>query len=422
MFSIHSFYKCRFALFDFWYCTNNFLFLKTTYSLVYTDREEKVIEHTEKRFRFFLKNIKTPEKRNLEIKSFTFDFVFKCFPKKKFKIIDDVYLKLTEKNKQDLNLDKMLCFLICQLDEDELVNLEPEKLNEYISFSTKRLYSLIYNSDDNFDEKYSLISDYYKKIYSIYKCYLFKDLVQESFLLQLSEPISYIYKFNLPVENKDKLLNVFSNLLYECKNLIYISLYHCNFETVRDEIHQYMNFVQFLSLTTTYDDLLKKHDQYLIDVCTRILNVVQLEIVPKKYLLLIEPLLKQVQQIAVFPIEYEIYDELLPEISMHEVKYSRNFYIALILLWYYWKNGDFNFLFNKLCYSDNKTNEKIWALKAIDNSLDKITYSDVENILANITSENLKANLNVLKSTLFYEEQEDNKKYIEKLKKSKMSA
>ncbi|MDY5684125.1 MAG: hypothetical protein SPG48_11285 [Treponema sp.] len=233
-----------------------FFFLKTTYSLVYTDREEKVIEHTEKRFRFFLKNIKTPEKRNLEIKSFTFDFVFKCFPKKKFKIIDDVYLKLTENNKQDLNLDKMLCFLICQLDEDELINLEPEKLNEYISFSTKRLYTLIYNSDDNFDEKYSLISDYYKKIYSIYKCYLFKDLVQESFLLQLSEPISYIYKFNLPVENKDKLLNVFSNLLYECKKLIYISLYHCNFETVRDEIHQYMNFVQFLSLTKNYDGLI----------------------------------------------------------------------------------------------------------------------------------------------------------------------
>lgn len=275
---------------------------------------------------------------------------------------------------------------------------------------------MIYKSDKQFDEFYVLISSYYKKLFEIYKAYLYDDKVENSYLLTISEPITYIYKYKIPLENKDKLMQIFMSLLNECKNLIYISLYHCNFETIRDEIHHYMNFVQFLTLSNEYDNLLEAHDRYLVDICTRIANVVQLGIVSNKYLLLIEPMLKQVKEIEISPVEYEMYDELLPEIGMHEVKYSKTYYIALIWLWYYCTKKELDFVFNKFEYSDGRNNEKVWAYKAINSSLEKMDYSDIVSLLPVISEDDFKEKITVLKATLFYEEKNENVKFVNNLK------
>lgn len=393
-----------------------FFFIKCTYSLVYTDREAKAEKLVIKRIFLLIKH-----KKNLSEKdsfNFAYDFILKCFPNKKFLVLDNVYNQISKLNKDNLKVEKCFCTIISELDAQSLVQDEPDCLNDYVSFIAKRLYFLIAKSSENFEDIYILVSNYYKKLFEIYKAYIYKELVQESYLLLLSEPITYIYKFKLPIENKDKLMKVFYGLLSECKNLIYISLYHCNFETVRDEIHHYMNFVQFLRLSYEYDDLLNAHDQHLVDICARIANVVQLDIVGKKYLLLIEPILNQVSTIEINPVEYEMYDELLPEIGMHEIKYTKAFYITLILFWCYCTKKDMDYILNKLEYVDGKKNEKVWAYKTISSSLEKIDYSDIINFLPEISEEKFNENITVLKTTLFYEEKEENKKFVDSLRKS----
>ena len=393
-----------------------FLFIKCTYSLVYTDREQKAEKFVRKKIILLLKHNQQLSKK--ESFNFAYDFIFKCFPDKKFLVLDDVYNQISKHDKGSLKVEKCFCTIISELDEQSLVKEEPDSLNDYVSFITKRLYSLIAKSSENFEEAYALISNYYKKLFEIYKAYLYKKLVRESYLLLLSEPIIYIYKFNLPVVNKDKLMKVFYSLLSECKKLIYISLYHCDFETVRDEIHHYMSFVQFLRLTDEYNDLLNMHDHHLVDICAKICNVVQLDIVGKKYLLLIEPMLNQVRTIEISPVEYEMYDELLPEIGMHEVKYTKAFYITLILFWYYYTKKDMDFILNKIKYVDGKNSEKVWAYKTIISSLEKIDYSDIINFLPEISEEKFNENITVLKTTLFYSEKEENKKIVDNLRKS----
>ena len=389
-------------------------FVKCTYSLVYTDREEKAANLVLKKIIFIGKS-----KKNLSKKAnfnFVYDFIFKCFETKKFTILETAYNKIVDLNKHNLNTEKCFNTIISELDVKELTESESKKLYEYLSFITKRLYNLIYKSDKQFDEFYVLISSYYKKLFEIYKAYLYDDKVENSYLLTISEPITYIYKYKIPLENKDKLMQIFMSLLNECKNLIYISLYHCNFETIRDEIHHYMNFVQFLTLSNEYDNLLEAHDRYLVDICTRIANVVQLGIVSNKYLLLIEPMLKQVKGIEISPVEYEMYDELLPEIGMHEIKYSKTYYIALIWLWYYCTKKELDFVFNKFEYSDGRNNEKVWAYKAINSSLEKMDYSDIVSLLPVISEDDFKEKITVLKATLFYEEKNENVKFVNNLK------
>lgn len=389
-------------------------FIKCTYSLVYTDRKEKAANLVLKKIIFIGKS-----KKNLSKKAtfnFVYDFIFKCFETKKFTILETAYNKIVDLNKHNLNTEKCFNTIISELDVKELIESESKKLYEYLSFITKRLYNLIYKSDKQFDEFYVLISSYYKKLFEIYKAYLYDDKVENSYLLTISELITYIYKYKIPLENKDKLMQIFMSLLNECKNLIYISLYHCNFETIRDEIHHYMNFVQFLTLSNEYDNLLEAHDRYLVDICTRIANVVQLGIVSNKYLLLIEPMLKQVKEIEISPVEYEMYDELLPEIGMHEVKYSKTYYIALIWLWYYCTKKELDFVFNKFEYSDGRNNEKVWAYKAINSSLEKMDYSDIVSLLPVISEDDFKEKITVLKATLFYEEKNENVKFVNNLK------
>ena len=392
-------------------------FIKCTYSLIYTDRESKAARLLSKRI---LLNIK--HNKNLAGKgsfNFAYNFIFKCFQNKKFEIMEESYKFLKENNKKQIEeIEHCFCTIITELEDKQLVHDEPQSLRSYISFITSRLYFLIYNSTDDFDKRYELISSYYKKLLSIYKAYLYEELVNESYLLLLSEPITYLYKFNLPVENKVKLMNIFSSLLKECRDLIIISLYHCNFETLRNEIHHYMNFVQFLSLTDEYEELLRNHDKYLIDICTRILNVVQLDIVPKKYLVLIEPLLKQARRIDITPIEYEMYDELLPEIGIHEVKYSRTFYITVMWFWYYCTKKDLYLIFNKFEYDDNKNNEKVWAYKVINDSLSKMDYTDITNLLSDLNETKFEENKNLLSVTLFTEEKKENERFVENLKQT----
>lgn len=391
-------------------------FVKCTYSLVYTDREEKAAGLVLRRISLI---VKSKSKKTFSSKAtfnFVYYFIFKCFANKKFTVMETAYNTIEKTKKNNLDIERCFNTIISELDVKELTENEPKILKDYISFITKRLYNLIYKSEKQFDESFVLISSYYKKLFEIYKAYIYDDKVENSYLLTISEPITYIYKFKIPLDNKDKLMQIFMSLLNECKNLIYISLYHCNFETVRDEIHHYMNFVQFLTLSNEYDNLLEAHDRYLVDICTRIANVVQLGIVSNKYLLLIEPMLKQVKGIEISPVEYEMYDELLPEIGMHEVKYSKTYYIALIWLWYYCTKKELDFVFNKFEYSDGRNNEKVWAYKAINSSLEKIDYSDIVSLLPVISEDDFKEKITVLKATLFYEEKNENVKFVNNLK------
>jgi len=394
------------------------LFIKSTYALVYTDRKSNAIKHFKKQIEYFIRRYKRDiNKRNKKINDFVFDFVFKSFPNEKFIILKEAYEQLQREKTCTLELDGCYCALIDSLSAEKLTADEPNGLKSYISFISERLFLIIYkNSKSDFDNNYKIVSAYCKKIIELYKAYLYKDLLHESYFLLLSEPFTLIFKLDLSHYSKDKLLQIFYYLMKECKQLIYISLYHCGFETVRDEIHNYMNFVQFINIKDKYKNLVKEHDKCLIDIAVRIINVIQIGRISSKYLLFIKPLLSQCNKITIFDVDDEMYDEILPPIGMYEVKYTRNFYISIILFWLAIENEDYKkLLLNKLNYSGINTNDIVWAFKDIDNSLDKILIDDLNKILINITDDMFEKTKKKIKALLFFKEKQLNNIKVQNL-------
>ena len=297
-----------------------------------------------------------------------------CFDK-------DLYNILFSTNKEIKEMNKNINYY-------EIYILYYEVINSFnITFGTfdkliisicKYIYSDIYEilSKKNIQH----IIKMYTMLFKSYKNYIYTDKVDRSYILEIKEPV-YRYIIdnrNTSYDNKKELYALYANLMSECKNIIYLSLYHTKYNIVKCQIQDFMSMIQFFDIVSDANDLIRYHEKYIVDIITFIFNTIRIGRIDIEYLKLIPSLLNHIHHIEIFDIEDDFYDEILHPVDFHEPQYTRKFYIALLIVYMsILDDKNIDNIIKKIKYESKKENSRYQGYEYVLTNIKKIGKNDI---------------------------------------------
>lgn len=341
--------------------------------------------------------VKAKKNKNInKVKNFIKDFAFICFPHNVFSLFEFTNKKWKRKNSENKEIE--LFYLDCYKIVVQSIN-DRQLYIEFLNGLIKKSYEKI--GKDKID--YDLIKKIYENIFEMYRNILLFGGDFPSQILKIKEPLFFklIEEKHNPSED---LVSLFNYVLNESYRLISYSLYSCSFNTINTEIHEYSGMVQFFDLYNNLKDIVSLNEQHLIDIAIRIVNVVQVGKANNKLLKLISPLLDNIKSIKIFDGETELYDELLASTDVHEVYFTRNYFLSLMLVYYGSCNSNdkLSGILTKLEYirSNNSFDEK-YKYSYILSELNKISAEPQKaGSVIDIRKKNVFSSLNYLKNLL----------------------
>lgn len=249
----------------------------------------------------------------------------------------------------------------------------------------------------------------YYLLFELYKKYIYTDKVDRSYILEIKEPI-YRYIMNnrtTSYDNKKELYSLYANLMYECKNIIYLSLYHTKYNIVKCQIQDFMSMIQFFDIVPDVDYLIRYHEKYIVDIITLIFNTIRIGRIDTEYLKLIPSLFEHIHHIEIFDIEDDFYDEILHPVDFHEPQYTRKFYTALLIVYMgILDSKNIDNIIKKIKYESKEENFKYQGYEYVLTNIKKIGKNDIsmlgfsvenyENTIKEIT-QNLSDKINAIK-------------------------
>lgn len=282
------------------------------------------LENSKKCKEIFLKKIikkqKTENQNKVEdLKDFFNYVIMPCFPTEKYNI-----LTFTNDDVKDKEFAFEIHYKI--LESINIENITNTEFKFFMDFISRNIIQFIYESPNN-DNILDKGKQYYDVLFRVYRKYLFTGKVDRSYILEIRDTI-----YLKVLEHKSsEYFELYSYIIQNCAHIIYISLFHVDFKVVKSELQDFLNMIQFLSVYN--EKLSSQHDYFVVDLVTRIMNLIRIERIDKRFLKLLPPLLNHVKFIKLFDIDDRIYDEILNPVGIHEVEYDFNFYIGLLLIY-----------------------------------------------------------------------------------------
>lgn len=203
--------------------------------------------------------------------------------------------------------------------------------------------------------------------------------IKYSYLLELRDSV---YFYLLEDRSNEDLKKVYVQIMYSAKDVITYSLYNCTKEVVHQEIKDFIYMKQILSTYYELNGLRQLHDKIFIDILCRLTNYLK---VNGEGLSLVSDYVDQLEllsEIKILDTETDLYQESQINVEMHELKDTRNYYIALLLCFYYQrnKNKKYDEIFNKLKYIRSGEQYEIWKYQNVLNAFENISEQDFQKI------------------------------------------
>ncbi|AEB13861.1 hypothetical protein [Treponema succinifaciens] len=317
---------------------------------------------------------------------FYFDFVYPSFLENSFSVFDSMH-ELQEKRVIPDYLDcNVLNILLSDFEfKSNYVVLKQalKKIGGYITAYSGSInfgtgITLKRNNLVTYIEKYELL--YFK----LYEQLFFCNQVEYPYIL---EAVGFIKDFLTDGKNKvnNKILfsnffNIYKSILINSKRMVVFSMFKCDSVNIHSHIHDFMILSQSLEMNYCEEnlELLEMHEKFLIDIFTHIINLVQMQRIDKNNLIFVYRGLEHIKKIDLFYIDFEPYFEILPSIAWHNIKYSRNYYISILLVLCKNKNEEFyNETLNKIIYKNNGTSDLNTVYNILKENIELITEDDL---------------------------------------------
>ena len=327
-----------------------------------------VLQNYKKCLTLFVKKSKHGNEK--KIRDFYTNFVCKCFSDKSITVLDDFFKELRKyKNNKFNTLD--ICLKLMNSIESDNKKIYRAKMQ----FLIKRIMDCIAV------RKYEKIQELISTYFSVYqKMIVSKNEKKYSYLLEIRDSVYFTLIDNR--ENK-KLQSFYFQIVGESKNIIMYSLYNCPESVVYQEIKDFIYLKQLLTTYNEFEKLCLYHSQIFIDILCRVLNFIKVNgkcfSILKAYI----DQLELVESIMLSDLDTELYQEEQVNTSFHEIKDTRNYYIALLLCYYCSRFGKSKVykVIQKLCYIRQNVDYQEWKYKCILETFENITQESFEKIL-----------------------------------------
>lgn len=297
-----------------------------------------------------------------------------CFDKDLYSILFSTNKEIKEMNK-NINYDEIY---ILYYEVINSFNTTFGTFDELIISICKYIYRDIYEilSKNNIQH----IIKMYTMLFKSYKNYIYTDKVDRSYILEIKEPV-YRYIIDnrkTSYDNKKEIYALYANLMSDCKNIIYLSLYHTKYTVVKGEIQDFMSMIQFFDIVSDTNDIIRYHEKYIVDISTLIFNTIRIGKIDTEYLKLIPGLFNHIHHIEIFDIDDDFYDEILYPVGVHEPQYTRKFYITLLIVYIALLDiENIDNIIKKIKYDTKEKRFKYQGYEYILTNLKKITKKDI---------------------------------------------
>ena len=309
-----------------------------------------------------------------EAERFFKDFVSNSFLDSKFEVLLEAF-ECNDIKEKEVKFRKLL----------QSVDLTDGKASDYeelVNVIVKELDNLFAQNKEKTD--FESIHALYEILYATITQGAYSNLLTHSFLLLARKPLfDYVDRLergNVPVE-AEKLIN---EMIDNYKRIILVSMHNCDYEIVSKEISHFMELSQMRRTHKVSNSLCNKHTKYIIDLITWIFNLIQFKKISTQYLIYIPSMLVVLEDdfIAIYDIDTELYSEGVNSGTMHQIIYTRNYYIAMLFLYCaITKKYRIDKLLKKLRYMGSSSKKEGWEYKYILQGLNDIIESDFLSIM-----------------------------------------
>lgn len=295
------------------------------------------------------------------------DFVSKSFKKNKFEILLDAFERGNIKNKEQ-KFGQVL----------ERIDLRDGNATEYEGI-IKLIIHELYGEFATNHSAYKLenVQLYYNLLYATITQFVYSKSMNRSYLLEARKPL-FLFVYNLESDKiSEKEENLILDMLNNFKRIIIISFCKCNFDVTREEISHFLEMSLTLQLRNI--SLLSLHTKYVMDLITWIFNFLQVQRIDAHYLAIIPSMFANFEfsNIEIFDFDTEMYDEGVNPGQMHEIIYTRNYYIAMILIYCELTNKySTKKVIQKLRYTGTSVKNEGWQYKNVLQGLNNIVKAD----------------------------------------------
>lgn len=335
-----------FSLFKYIVLTEIFIYTFIIYLLffsVYSVSSMTIIQDYNKCLEKFL-NFSTKKDAKDKLKEFYESFVCKCFEDKKIDFLNDFFDKQEIDKTEKSEVLKLYLEIIVNMQNSE--NLEREFI-EKSRFIIRRIAD--YLQEKNIDENNSTIKKLIDNYFALYKKLIYSHKCKYSYLLEIRDVLFFEMLDNPSDEN---LINYYRQLIKNSCDIIYLSLYHQSENVINQEIKDFIYFIQFFELHKELDGVTNFHSYIFLNIFTHLMNCVK---VKGKNLNVLKKFINQlddIKKIAIDDDDLEFFEEAEIHISVYTPIDTRNYYIGLLLCYYYSVCGKekLESLINKLVY------------------------------------------------------------------------
>ncbi|MBD5439034.1 MAG: hypothetical protein HDR37_10840 [Treponema sp.] len=312
------------------------------------------------------------------------DFVSNSFLDSKFEVLLEAF-DCNDIKEKEVKFRKLL----------QAVDLTDGKASDYeklVDVIVKELYNLFAQNKEKID--FESIHALYEILYATITQCAYSNLLTHSFLLLAREPLFYYVDRLGRKAIPDKAESLINEMIDNYKRIILVSMHNCGYEIVREEISHFMEISQILRIHNVSNRLCKKHTKYIVDLITWIFNLIQFKKISSQYFIFIPSMLVALEYdfIAIFDVDTELYSEGVNPGTMHQIIYTRNYYIAMLFLYCETtKKYRTDKFLKKLRYEGISSKKEGWEYKYILQGLKDIIESDFISIMPEYKDEFPKA-------------------------------
>lgn len=306
-------------------------------------------------------------------------YIKKLFEDERYNLLEEFSSKVMQDDNFPLDIiyrENIVKLFATDFISDEKNLSEPEYKKGFELFRTKMIQSLKNIKNDEELREFRLCVNIFLKLHTQY---IFNDNMKHwPYLLCLRDPL-YFNILNPPsnLEQGEQLKKSYIMILTSSTNLLIYSLRNNTLHEFNLLLEDYISFGQFMT-----DDLIRYHySNQLILIITWILHFNVHSMIESDALRFIPGIVKDVYELPVNDIDDVFYTPEVNYIHVEKVKETKNYYIALMLLYIIDDDTSFNDAFSKLKYHSLHGNEDKWTgYRILSDELEKIDfklYSDL---------------------------------------------
>jgi len=213
--------------------------------------------------------------------------------------------------------------------------------------------------------------------FSEYKKKIFREIINyNNFIMRVKSHLYTNILFNekLNIEQEKILLQKYLILMRRSYELVIIILSKNNLNNTRETINDFLGIVQFFNvnkIVNRNDDIIinKKYNYYLVGILCWILNRIIIINLNGEYINIIKTLFTRINEIDLSGPEDDMFEEIITDITFHEIRYTRTFFIALSLI--FLEESEINEVLDKIYYNKIYSNNHFLFKRIID------TFKDI---------------------------------------------